>query len=217
MTRPRRTIARSVLHIVALCALAAALLLLLGPHSPGDPFALWLMLFGTFRLYPPLFLIWIVRSSLSAPRDAVSGAARICGWAGICAASAGIVWMSGLGPEPIALFIPGVHGITWVCLLVANESARLAVRRGSRRPRDIAIGAFGLALGSVLALGPIRGASLDVGSQHGIGSVFAFVAPRPWVVVLCLAGLWLWVGLADRHPARPIAAPETPFDAGQTP
>ena len=51
--------------------------------------ALWLMLFGTFRLYPPLFLIWIVRSSLSAPRDAVSGAARICGWAGICAASAG--------------------------------------------------------------------------------------------------------------------------------
>ncbi len=211
--RPPRTSARATLDIIAAGALTVALVLLIPPACFTGPSYGWPVSFLAFiviRLSIPLGLFWILRWCLSAPGDLESGAARICARTGICVVAAGISWMSEPGTFPLGYMTPGRRDIPWVFLLVASESARLAVMRGSVRPRVVAIGAFALALGSSLALGSdaIKVDRLKSLPMRAFGSIYALVAAHPWIAMICLAGLWLWVGLADRRRAAPTSAPE---------
>ncbi len=206
--RPPRAIARAALHIVAACALIAGLIFLIAPSMwvTGSHYPVWLVLVAGFRLSLPLSFLWILRWLLPAPGDVESGAAKSCAWTGICVASAGLMWISEPGDLNVSVINTGLKDIPWFSLLIASESARVAVMRGSMRPHVVAIGAFALAIGSSLALGS------NVMKVNRIESLlmraFGCVAAHPWIAMICLAGLWLWVGLADRRRAVPTSVPE---------
>lgn len=211
--RPPRTIARAALDILAACALAVALILLIAPNWFMNAYYVPNLVVLPFMLLTrlPLWLVLVVglRLCLRGPGEVESIAARRCAWAGIWFSAAGIMWMSDPKQTVLGLWSPGFRDIPWFGLLVASESARLAVRRGSGRARVVAIVALGLALGSSLSLGT-DAMKLDGFTSllmRASGSLYACVASRPWIAMIGLAGLWSWIGLADGRRAPP-AAPE---------